>query len=64
LHSIITNGVISIINKMPKNYNNVGRNRKAIARRTYVPQNRRIASVHRPLASKYGDELFFKVQRV
>jgi len=53
-----------IIIKMPKNYNHTGRNRKAIARRTYVPQNKRITSVMRPLASKYGDELYFKVQRV
>ena len=49
---------------MPKNYNHVGRNRKAIARRVYVPQEKRIATLRRPLASKYGDELYFKVQRV
>lgn len=33
-------------------------------RRTYVPQISRIASVRRPLASKYGDELYMKVQYV
>ena len=33
-------------------------------RRTYVPQNMRIANPRRPLASKYGDELFMKVQYV
>ena len=26
-------------------------------RRTYVPQLMRVPTVHRPLASKYGDEL-------
>ena len=34
------------------------------ARGTYIPQERRIATVHRPLASKYGDEIFIKVQKV
>lgn len=33
-------------------------------RGVYVPQERRIATVHRPLASKYGDEIFIKVQKV
>ncbi len=33
-------------------------------RGTYVPQERRIATVQRPLASKYGDEIFIKVQKV
>jgi len=33
-------------------------------RGTYIPQERRIATVHRPLASKYGDEIFIKVQKV
>lgn len=32
--------------------------------RKYVPQEKRIATVHRPLASKYGDEIFIKVQSV
>ena len=33
-------------------------------RRTYVPQLMRVPTIHRPLASKYGDELFIKVQKV
>jgi len=32
--------------------------------RKYVPQERRISTLRRPLASKYGDELFIKVQKV
>ena len=33
-------------------------------RRAYVPQHMRIPTVRRPLASKYGDELYLKVQQV
>ena len=33
-------------------------------RNTYVPQRLRISSVKRPLASKYGDELHLKIQKV
>ncbi len=29
--------------------------------RKYVPQEKRMSTVQRPLASKYGDELFIKV---
>ncbi len=32
--------------------------------RSYVPQVSRMSTVARPLASKYGDELYIKVQRV
>lgn len=32
--------------------------------RKYVPQEKRISTLRRPLASKYGDELFIKVQKV
>lgn len=33
-------------------------------RMRYVPQEKRMATVKRPLASKYGDELYIKVQKV
>jgi len=32
--------------------------------RKYVPQEKRMSTIRRPLASKYGDELFIKVQAV
>lgn len=38
--------------------------RKRYVPRRYVPQSQRIPTVRRPLASKYGDELFLKVQKV
>lgn len=45
---------------MPKNYKRSGNGFK----RRYVPQNKRMATYNRPLASKYGDELYIKVQKV
>jgi len=33
-------------------------------RRTYIPQISRLPSKQSPYASKYGDELFIKVQKV
>ena len=42
---------------MPKKYIKKGR-------KQYVPQNKRMSTIARPLASKYGDELFIKVQAV
>lgn len=33
-------------------------------RNTYIPQRMRIPSVRKPFASKYGDELFLKIQKV
>lgn len=52
-----------IINKMPKEYRAIAKRGKHY-RRTYVPQLMRVPTIRRPLASKYGDELFMKVQKV
>ena len=38
--------------------------KKTYKRKQYVPQNMRISTRANPLASKYGDELFIKVQKV
>ena len=47
-----------------RHYAIMKRHHRRSRRGTYVPQERRIATVHRPLASKYGDEIFIKVQKV
>lgn len=44
---------------MPKHYKSNG-----FKGRRYVPQQKRMATLQRPLASKYGDELYIKVQKV
>ncbi len=44
---------------MPRSY---GRNNGFKGR--YVPQNKRMPTRRSPLASKYGDELYIKVQKV
>lgn len=48
---------------MPKQYRAIAK-RGQYNRRTYVPQLMRVPTIRRPLASKYGDELFLKVQKV
>ncbi len=48
---------------MPKQYRAIAKRGK-YNRRTYVPQLMRVPTIQRPLASKYGDELFIKVQKV
>jgi len=46
---------------MPKRYT-AHTNRRAYRRsKTYVPQLMRVPTIRRPLASKYGDELYMKV---
>lgn len=46
---------------MPKNYTAVARRRAYKRSRMYVPQLMRVPTIRRPLASKYGDELYMKV---
>ena len=45
---------------MPKQYRPIVKRHK-YNRRSYVPQLMRVPTVRRPLASKYGDELYMKV---
>lgn len=47
-----------------RHYAIIRRHQRRTRRGTYVPQERRIATIQRPLASKYGDEIFIKVQKV
>lgn len=48
---------------MPKDYRRHS-DRRRYPRKTYVPQLMRVPTSRRPLASKYGDELYMKVQKV
>lgn len=48
---------------MPKT-TSIAKKRYSYRRRAYIPQSLRMPTVRRPLASKYGDELFLKVQQV
>lgn len=48
---------------MPKDYRRHS-DRRRYPRKTYVPQLMRVPTVRKPLASKYGDELYMKVQKV
>ena len=41
-----------------------GRKRHSRRRGTFMPQSMRLTNPRRPLASKYGDELFVKIQYV
>jgi len=50
---------------MAGKHNNGFKGRKRHRRRgSFVPQNMRLTNPRRPLASKYGDELFVKIQYV
>ncbi len=46
---------------MPKYIHKKRNGRNMRNMRKYVPQDQRMSTVQRPLASKYGDELFIKV---
>ena len=49
---------------MAGKHRNGFKGRKRHHRRSYMPQELRLANPRRPLASKYGDECFVKVQVV
>ena len=48
---------------MPKTHT-ISKRRYNYRRRQYVPQGLRMPTIRRPLASKYGDEVYLKVQQV